>query len=64
MLGATIQNSSPPSVVRKRLCVLRAWQPAAAMPAAQKDASRCRVPIYLVECGFIQHVTCGEESST
>src|SRR6266436_6993951 len=26
--------------------VLRAWQPQAAMPAAQKDASRCRVPIY------------------
>ena len=26
--------------------MLRAWQPQAARPAAQTDASRCRVPIY------------------
>ncbi len=38
--------------------VLGAVPSAAAQPPAQKDASRrSRVPIYLVECRFIQHVT-------
>ncbi len=52
---------SPPPAAREFL-VQQAWPPAAAMPAALKTLANCRrVPIYLVECGFIQHVTCSEE---
>src|SRR6266446_8527895 len=42
------RNSSPPSVVRKSF-LLRAWQPAAAMPAAKMTRAA-------VECRFIRRV--------